>query len=131
MTVKKYDARDVHLIVDGRVVTGFGANDMFSVSYNEDRLKVTVDAQGNTEAAINNSRLGKVTVNLSGNSVDHKRFNELGNSMKDFKLSCDTGYEIISASECYITKLPTANYGKNTPGRSYVITCCDLSIQVK
>ncbi len=75
-----YDAKDVHLSIDGRVVQNFQDGDMFNVTVKEERVRTAVDAQGWPSIAINNNRLGQITVNLSGNSVDHKRLNQLEHS---------------------------------------------------
>lgn len=88
-----YDAKDVHLSIDGRVVQNFQDGDMFNVTVKEERVRTAVDAQGWPSIAINNNRLGQITVNLSGNSVDHKRLNQLANTNKVFPLVATTPYE--------------------------------------
>lgn len=85
-----YDAKDVHLSIDGRVVQNFQDGDMFNVTVKEERVRTAVDAQGWPSIAINNNRLGQITVNLSGNSVDHKRLNQLANTNKVFALVATT-----------------------------------------
>lgn len=128
--MKVYNAKDVHLVIDGRVVQGFQPNDMFTIAYDEDRITMTVDAQGNVEAAANNARMATLTVNLSGNSADHKRLAKLANANKSFKVSATTGYEKITGNECFVTKLPNTAYGKGTPGRTYTIKIADCQMDV-
>lgn len=126
-----YNAKDVHISIDGRVVQGFQANDMFQARVKEDRVQTSVDAQGFPSIAVNNNRLGQITVNLSGNSVDHKRLNELANSNKVFPIVATTPYEKISGNQAIISKPADAAYGKATPARTYTIEVLDMQIEVK
>lgn len=73
--VRLYDAVKANIVVDGRTIQGFQDGDMFSYTYKEEKVKTTVDAQGNPAIAINNNHLATVTINLTGNSVDHKYLN--------------------------------------------------------
>ena len=101
-----YDAKDVHLSIDGRVVQNFQDGDMFNVTVKEERVRTAVDAQGWPSIAINNNRLGQITVNLSGNSVDHKRLNQLANTNKVFALVATTPYEkFLEHSASFLSQL--------------------------
>ncbi|WP_283598181.1 phage structural protein [Ligilactobacillus saerimneri] len=128
--IKQYNAKDVHLSIDGRIVQGFQDGDMFAVTIKEDRVQTSVDAQGTPSIAINNNRLGQVTVNLSGNSVDHKRLNELANSNKIFPIVATTPYEKITGDQAIIAKPADAAFGKETPKRTYTIEVLDLHVEV-
>lgn len=125
-----YDAKDVHLSIDGRVVQNFQDGDMFNVTVKEERVRTAVDAQGWPAIAINNNRLGQITVNLSGNSVDHKRLNQLANTNKVFALVATTPYEKISGTQCIISKPADAAFGKETPKRTYTIEVLDMQVEV-
>lgn len=125
-----YDAKDVHISIDGRVIQGFQDGDMFSATTKEDRVTTEVDAQGFGFAAINNNRLGQITVNLSGNSPDHKRLNDLANSNKIFPVVITTPMEKITAQRCLITKPADAAFGKATPKRTYTIQCLEMHVEV-
>ncbi|KRL81808.1 phage structural protein [Ligilactobacillus equi] len=125
-----YNAKDVHISVDGRVVQGFQDGDMFTAQVKEDRVQTEVDAQGEPSVAINNNRLGQVTVNLSGNSADHKRLNKLANTSKVFPLVITTPYEKITCDQCIIARPAEAAFGKQTPKRTYTIEALDLHVEV-
>ena len=107
--IKVYNAKDVHLSVDGRIIQGF---------------------QGVPSIAINNNRLGQITVNLSGNSADHKRLNALANSNKIFSIVATTPYEKITGDQAIIAKPADAAFGKETPKRTYTIEVLDLHVEV-
>lgn len=125
-----YNAKDVNISIDGRVVQGFQDNDMFSYTIKEDRVQTSVDAQGTPSIAVNNNRLGQLTVNLSGNSVDHKRLNQLANSNKVFPIVVTTPLEKISGNQAIIAKPADGAYGKNTPARTYTIEVLDMQVDV-
>lgn len=129
-TIKTYDAMDVTISVDGRVVQGFQANDMFSVSYKEDLVRTSVDAQGTASISINNSHLGTITINLSGNSADHKRLNDIAKARKIVPVVIKSPYEKITANKCIFTKPANAAYGKDTPARTYTMEALDMDISV-
>lgn len=128
--IKIYNAKDVHLSVDGRVVQGFQDGDMFNVTVKEDRVQTSVDAQGVPSIAVNNNRLGQITVNLSGNSADHKYLNKLANSNKIFSIVATTPYEKITGDQAIIAKPADAAFGKQTPKRTYTIEVLDLHMEV-
>lgn len=130
MDIPIYNAKDVALVIDGRTVQGFQENDMFTFKIKEDRVKTAVDAQGYPSIAVNNNRLAEITVNLSGNSIDHKRLNELANSNKIFPISAITPIETITGNQAIIAKPADAAYGKNTPARTYTIQVLDANITV-
>ena len=128
--VRLYDAVKANIVVDGRTIQGFQDGDMFNVTVKEERVRTAVDAQGWPSIAINNNRLGQITVNLSGNSVDHKRLNQLANTNKVFALVATTPYEKISGTQCIISKPADAAFGKETPKRTYTIEVLDMQVEV-
>lgn len=125
-----YDAKECHISVDGRVVQGFQANDMFTAQLKEDRIRTSVDAQGTASVAINNSHLGQIVINLSGNSVDHKRLNQLANSSKAVPIVITTPYEKITSNQAICTKPANAAFGKDTPARTYTFEALDMQVDV-
>ena len=126
-----YNAKDVALVIDGRTVQGFQENDMFSFTFKEDRVNTNVDAQGFPSIAVNNNHLAQITVNLSGNSADHKRLNDLATKSTVFPISVDTPIEKISANQCIVNKPADSAYGKGTPARTYTIQLLDAELTVK
>ena len=61
--MKAYDAKSVTLTVDGKVIIGFQDGDMISYTNKEDMITTEVDAQVFASFAVNNSRLGQITIN--------------------------------------------------------------------
>ncbi|MDB7636346.1 phage structural protein [Ligilactobacillus ruminis] len=127
-TTTVYNAADVHITVDGRTIQGFQDGDMFTASFKEDRVQTSVDAQGYASVALNANRLGQVTINLSGESPDHKFLNNLAKSNKIFPIVATSTNEKISGTQAIITKPANVSYGKTTPTRTYTIEVLDMSI---
>lgn len=128
--IPMYDAKDVALVIDGRTVQGFQENDMCVFTAKEDRIQTAVDAQGYPSAAVNNNHLAQMTVNLSGNSIDHQRMNTLANNSNQFPLTLTSPIEDITANQCFITKVADAAFGKSTPARTYTIEMLDATCTV-
>lgn len=128
--VKIYDAKEVHLSINNRIISTFQEGDMVTATMKEDRVQTSVDAQGNASVAVNNNRLGQVTVNLSGTSPDHKFLNSLANSNKVFPIVISTPIEKITGAQAMITKQADAAFGKETPKRTYTIEVFDMHMEV-
>lgn len=128
--IKIYNAKDVTVSVDGRVIQGFQDNDMVSYTRKEDNITTAVDAQGWPSAAINNNHLGQITINLSGESADHKRMNQLANTTKVFPIVISSPTEKISGSQAMIGKPADGAFGKAVPGRTYTIEVLDMQVEV-
>jgi len=125
-----YNAKDVVLTINGVVVQGFQDGDMISYTIKEDRVQTEVDAQGVPSIAVNNNRLGQITINLSGNSASHKYLNGLANSNKVVPIVIKTPSEKISGNQAIIAKPADGQFGKQTPKRTYTIEVLDMDVQV-
>lgn len=125
-----YNAKDVVLTINSVVVQGFQDGDMISYTIKEDRVQTEVDAQGIPSIAVNNNRLGQITINLSGNSASHKYLNGLANSNKVVPIVIKTPSEKISGNQAIIAKPADGQFGKQTPKRTYTIEVLDMDVQV-
>lgn len=123
-----YNALNANIVIGGRTIQGFQENDMFSYTFDEEQIKTSVDAQGKASGAINNNHSGKVTINLSGTSVDHKYLNNIGNAHKEVTLQINSEFEKITGTQAYITKIPDGAFGKDVPKRTYVFKVLDLHV---
>lgn len=126
-----YNAMDVSISINGRVIQGFQENDMFSAQYKEDQVRTNVDAQGWPSMAINNNHLGQITLNLSGSSLDYKTMLTLANTHEVFSVVAITPIEKITANQCIIARQPSAAYGKDTPKRTFTIEALDMQMEPK
>lgn len=127
--VRTYDALKANIVIDGRTIQGFQDGDMFSYNYKEEKVKTSVDAQGNPAIAINNNHLATVTINLTGNSIDHKYLNSIANANKQVTLAITSEFEKVSGNQAFIVKVPDGGFGKDTPKRSYVLEVLDMRVE--
>lgn len=127
--VRLYDALQANIVVDGRTIKGFQDGDMFSYTYKEEKVRTSVDAQGNPAVAINNNHLATITINLTGNSVDHKYLNDIANQNKQVTISITSEFERISGNQAFITKIPDGAFGKDTPKRTYTFEVLDMRVE--
>lgn len=127
--VRLYDAVKANIVVNGRTIQGFQDGDMFSYTFKEEKVKTTVDAHGDAAIAINNNHLATVTINLTGNSVDHKYLNDIANANKQVTLQITSEFEKVSGNQAFITKVPDGAFGKDTPKRTYTFEVPDMRVQ--
>lgn len=126
--VRIYDAKDANIVIDGRTIQGFQDGDMFSYSYKENKVNTSVDAQGSPAVAVNNNHLATVTINLTGNSIDHKYLLDIANNNKQVTLAITSDFEKISANQAFIQKVPDGAFGKDTPRRTYTLEVLDMRV---
>ncbi|QGG59549.1 phage structural protein [Loigolactobacillus bifermentans] len=129
--LKLYDAKSVHISLDGRVLTRFQTGDMISIQQKEANITTEVDAQGEASVAINNNKLADATINMSGNSSDIAFLNDLANSHKCVPFVCDSDLEKITAAQAFVSKPAPVAFGKDTPKRAYTIELLSMITEVK
>lgn len=129
--VRVYDAKKANIVINGRTIQGFQDGDMFSYTFKENKVNTSVDAQGAPAIAVNNNHLATVTINLTGNSVDHKYLNDIANANKQVTLSITSDFEKVSGNQAFIQKVPDGAFGKDTPKRTYVFEVLDMRVEAK
>lgn len=130
MIEKLYDSRDTSISIDGRVVTGFQANDMFSFTAKEDKITTEVDAQGTATMSVNNARLAQITLNLAATSPDYKWCMDRANSMAEFPVVIKDNFEKVTCNRCFFSKVPDIAAGKTAGARTFVIETLDSTVEV-
>lgn len=126
--VRIYDALKANIVVNGRTIQGFQDQDMFTYAFKEEKIKTSVDAHGDPAVAKNNNHLGTITINLTGNSIDHKYLNGIANANKQVTIQITSDIEKISGNQAFITKIPDGGFGKDTPKRTYVFEVLDMHV---
>lgn len=125
-----YDARETSISVDNRVITGFGDADMFSFTAKEERITTQTDAQGNSSMAVNNARLGTITLNLMATSPDYKWCMDLANATSEFPVVIKSPFEKITVNKAFFTKPADISLGKTGGARTFTIECLDSQVEV-
>lgn len=122
-----YDARSVTTIVNSIALFGFADGDMVTTSKDNANSEVMSDAQGNSALAINNDKIGTITINLAQTSPCYAKLVQLANNKTIFPAYVINGSEKIGGPECFIEKVPDTNFGKTIGTRAFVIKVLNYS----
>lgn len=83
---QQYDSRAVHVILDGRIVTGFAEDSMVTAQRIEDKIELQKGAKGEGTFVINANDGGEVTISLAHNSPILPHLNSLFQSNTIFNV---------------------------------------------
>lgn len=110
-----FDPKDVTVIYDGLVITGFAEDGMIEAEKNEDNMIPHVDILGNVSVAINADNTGKVTIPLNYTSPFIKILSDKANSHTIAPFSVvnmnENGVD-ISATQAFVIKPPDIKVSK-------------------
>lgn len=120
LATKTYKAADTTIMIDGEQIFAFGEDTMFTVSYDNDRVTVKQDPQGNGVASINAKHGGTITINLFETSPATKLLVNLSES-GNFPVDIITSTSHISATHCWIAKNPDITGGAEASNRAWQI----------
>ena len=123
----KYNAKDVVIIVDGKIIDDFAEGTMVSAEETNSHTTPVVDSQGKGAMAINNDRRGTFTLNLKFSSDANKKFTTLLNSAKEFSISFAHGDEKASATQAMFQKAPAVGYDNGVPTRTWIADALDFN----
>lgn len=120
LATKSYSAADTTIMINGEQVRVFGEDTMFTVSYDNDKVTVKQDPQGNGVASITAKHGGTITINLLETSPSTKLFVNLSEN-GDFPVDIITSTSHISATHCWIAKNPDITGGAEASNRAWQI----------
>lgn len=123
-----YDAQNVVIQIDGRVMVDYGDGDFVSFSKDEENFTAKTSANGTVGVAVSHSQIGTVTYRPMQGSSEIPFLNQLANARKQFPLYINSGGdfpEIISGTKCQIKKTPEGSLGKEISDREYEIAVFD------
>lgn len=120
LATKAYKASDTTVMVDGQQIWAYGEDQMFTAEYDNDLVTVKQDPQGNGVASISSKHGGTITLNLFETSSANKLLTELA-TKGNFPVDIVTSTTHISATHCYIAKIPTSSGGNEASNRAWQI----------
>lgn len=120
LTTKTYQAADTTVMVDGQQVYAFGEDSMFTSTYDNDLVTVKEDPQGNGVASKSSKHGGTITLNLFETSPANKLLTDLA-ATGNFSVDIITSTIHISATHCYIAKIPDSTGGNEASNRAWQI----------
>lgn len=120
LATKTYQAADTTVMVDGQQVYAFGEDSMFTSAYDNDLVTVKEDPQGNGVASKSSKHGGTITLNLFETSPANKLLTDLA-ATGNFPVDIITSTVHISATHCYIAKIPDSTGGNEATNRAWQI----------
>lgn len=120
LATKTYQAADTTVMVDGQQVYAFGEDSMFTSTYDNDLVTVKEDPQGNGVASKSSKHGGTITLNLFETSPANKLLTDLA-ATGNFPVDIITSTVHISATHCYIAKIPDSTGGNEASNRAWQI----------
>lgn len=120
LATKTYQAADTTVMVDGQQVYAFGEDSMFTSAYDNDLVTVKEDPQGNGVASKSSKHGGTITLNLFETSPANKLLTDLA-ATGNFPVDIITSTVHISATHCYIAKIPDSTGGNEASNRAWQI----------
>ncbi|MED1201950.1 phage structural protein [Heyndrickxia acidicola] len=125
-----YDASQIAVTAQNMSVTGFKKGTFVTANKDDDNVTVESNAQGEATWAINNSKLGTITLTLNQTSPFCKFFNGLAKSHAFFPIWVDDpiGGEKRGGTQAMVTKVADATYSDGNEARAYTIKVGDFDI---
>lgn len=111
-TVTTYDPQKVNVIVDGRVITGFAADGVVTLTRNSDSVTPAVGAKGDVAYSENADETGTVAITLMSTSASLSYLRTLEAKRKMVTVSVqdvnDNDAFVMSCDNCRVLKMPDA-----------------------
>lgn len=130
---KTYDPKDVSVVVNGRVITGFADGTFINASKETENYIPHVGAQGEVSRAVNANPLGKITLTLKSTSPSNSEMNRLAKSKAIFParvIDRNDGSLAAGGSECWVEKPANIEYGAEVTSREWVIVVADYDVNM-
>lgn len=115
---RTYDPKDVNVVVDGTIITGFAEGTMVTTEKDEDDFTVTYGAQGDYSVAESHNTLGTITLTLKHNSPSLPFLRSLRNRRAFFPVyvtdANDDSEVKAGGSDARVLKAPGFERGNET-----------------
>lgn len=130
MAQQVYDASKVISTAKNKVVTGFKKGTFVTAGFDEDRVNVESNAQGEASWSLNNSGLGTMVFTLAQTSPFCKFFNDLNKTKEFFPCYVDdpANRERRGGTEAMVTKIADATYSDGIEARTYTVKVGDFTV---
>lgn len=137
MALKTYNAADLTVTFGPVVMSGFGPDTVVSVEMNEDLFTLQVGADGHATRSKTSNRSARITVTLAQSSMANDLLSGIAaldaksnEGVYPLLIKDGSGRSIHSAKNAWITRVPTAEYGKEAGTREWVFEtdCLDENI---
>ncbi len=137
MTVQTYDPKDIAVIVDGNVISGFG-EEVVAAERENPQVDDLSGAQGDVARVMTNDKRGTITITLLMTSPSNLILSKLANldgvdqanKVFAFQIKDNRGADIISAEDAWISQPPRTVYDKTVQTREWTIRAAKLDMVI-
>lgn len=124
-----FDAGDVAIYLDDKLVKYFNGNDMASITWTTDNVTLEIDAQGAGTAVKNHDSRGTITLHLNRASETWQDIMGFGESTGYHTISITTPYEHVFTSKALLTKKPDINIGGGAQTVDAGFSCNKIALE--
>ena len=129
--VRVYNPKDVTVIYDGMVITGFAEDSMIKAEKNEDNMLPHVGVLGEVSVAINADNTGKITISLASTSPFIKILADKAraNTIAPLSVVNMNKYGVnVGGTQAFIIKAPDVTIAKEVESQDIEFFVADYSI---
>lgn len=129
--IQMYDASTITTVLNDLIVTGYKKGTFVTAGFDEDRMTVESNAQGEASFALNNSKIGTIVITLTQTSPFNRILNSYINSKTFFPIWVDdpSQKERRGGTQGYITKPADATFSDGVEARTWTIKVGNFEIQ--
>lgn len=120
-----YDANDTTVVCNGEQLDGWGQDTMFSATYDNDSVTVSIDPQGTAVASKQHKNNGTITLNVSEASPCNKQLDQLADN-GNFPIDIVTSTTHITGQHCYIARKPEMSGAAAAGNRAWQIKALNM-----
>lgn len=131
--MRTYDPRDVSLIVNSHIASGFAEGTFISTAKDEENYTTYVGAQGEVSRARNAHPVGSITCTLKSTSPSNAVFNALAKSRETFAaqvIDRNTGNTSVGGSICWFEKPADREWGDEVTEVEWTIIVADYDQEI-
>lgn len=125
-----YDSAKITVTAQNAIVTGYKKGTFVTANKDNDTVTPESNAQGDTVWALNNDKLGTVTLTLNQTSPWCKKFNQLAGAHTFFPIWVDDPIngERRGGSQGIVTKIADATFSDQVEARAYTVKVGDFQV---
>lgn len=124
-----FDAADVAVYLDDKLVKYFNGNDLVSITWLTDNVTLEIDAQGAGTAVKNHDDRATITMHLNRASDTWQEIMGYGASTGYHKINIVTPYEHVYSGKSLLTKKPDINIGGGAQTVDCAFSCVKATLE--
>jgi len=126
MSITTYSSKKVSITVAGQPITGVAEDSFVICEFTSDAFTKKTGADGEVTRSANPDQSGTVTIKLMASSESNAYLSALALADKNTLLGTvpvmikdNNGTDLVEGNECWITKQPKQEYGKEVGDREW------------